>query len=68
MTPRLALSLVLLAGTLTGCSTDTVQRVGYEAVANVGERQCQQDPGRAATDCRNRQSYDDYQRARRAER
>ena len=64
MTSRFALCLLLLATALVGCSSDALKRTGYEAVANVGQRQCEKDPGRAAVDCRNRQSYDDYQRAR----
>ncbi len=68
MTPRLALCLLLLASGVAGCSADTLQRTGYAAVSNVGERQCAQDPGRANQDCRNRQSYDDYQRSRNADR
>ena len=64
MPPRLALCLLLLAAGVAGCSGDALQRTGYAAVANVGQRQCEKDPGRAATDCRNRQSYDDYQRSR----
>lgn len=60
----LALCLPLLAGALAGCSGDALQRTGYEAVSNVGRRQCEQDPGRASVDCRNHQSYEDYQRSR----
>ena len=68
MTPRFALCLLLLAGALCGCSTDDLQRTGYAAVSNVGERQCAKDPGRAAEDCRSRQSYDAYQRSRTGDR
>ncbi len=68
MTPRLVLCLLLLAGAVAGCSTDDLQRTGYAAVTNVGERQCAQDPGRANEDCRNHQSYEAYQRSRNADR
>ncbi len=53
----LPLSLILLGG----CSADWAQRLGYHAVQNAGQMQCQK---AMANDCERRQSYDEYQRER----
>ncbi|CAD6878820.1 hypothetical protein [Methylomonas albis] len=43
------------------CSADWPQRLGYHAVQNAGQLQCQK---AMANDCERRQSYDEYQRER----
>jgi|GEM_PF-4037328 len=67
MPARLALCLALML-TASACTADSLQRTGYEATANIGRRDCMKDPGSSYDACRNRQSYDDYQRTRRGER
>ena len=67
MAVRFAFCLVL-ALSAAGCSSDSLQRTGYEAAGNIGRRDCMKDPGSSYDACRNRQSYDDYQRSRKAER
>jgi hypothetical protein len=44
--------------TLYGCSADTVKRVTYNTVQNLGQQQCQKN---LATDCKTQQNYDLYQ-------
>lgn len=56
----LVLSLVAVAF-LPGCSSDSAQRTGFEALQNVGQQDCQQLP---AVECPKRESYDNYQRER----
>ena len=51
-----------LLAMLSGCSADWPQRLGYHAVQNAGQLQCQK---AMANDCERRQSYDEYQRERR---
>ncbi|AMK78404.1 hypothetical protein A1342_06155 [Methylomonas methanica] len=51
------LALVMLGA----CSADWPQRLGYHAVQNAGQLQCQK---AMANDCERRQSYDEYQRER----
>jgi hypothetical protein len=43
---------------LYGCSADTVKRVTYNTVHNIGQQQCQKN---LATDCKTQQNYDLYQ-------
>jgi hypothetical protein len=44
-----------------GCSSQSLRRIGYEALQNVREQQCQKD---LASDCPERESYDSYERKR----
>ncbi len=46
---------------ICACSADWPQRLGYHALQNVGQMQCQK---AMANDCERRQSYDEYQRER----
>jgi hypothetical protein len=66
MAMRTALCLLIVLS-VVGCSSDSLQRTGYEAVGNAGRRDCMKDPGSSYDQCRNRQSYDDYQRSRKGE-
>jgi len=56
----LVLSLVAVF-LLPGCSSDSAQRTGFEALQNVGQQDCQTLP---SVECPKRESYDDYQRER----
>lgn len=42
---------------MTACSTESVQRTGYETLQNIGEQQCEKD---LSADCPERRSYDEY--------
>jgi hypothetical protein len=46
-----------------GCSSDTARRTAYETLQNVREQECLKNP---AMDCGKRDSYEDYERQRRA--
>lgn len=51
----------LVLGLCGACGADWPQRLGYHAVQNAGQLQCQK---AMANDCERRQSYDEYQRER----
>jgi hypothetical protein len=55
------LCLVIITLT-TGCSADTAQRTSYETLQNVREQECLKNP--SSSDCRRRNTYEDYQRKR----
>lgn len=56
------LCLVIL--TLTaGCSSESAKRTAYETMQNVRQQQCLKDP---SSDCGKRESYEDYERKRKA--
>ena len=57
----LCLALVAL---ISGCSSETAKRTAYETLQNVREQECLKDP--SATDCGKRNSYEDYERQRKA--
>jgi hypothetical protein len=46
-----------------GCSADTAKRTAYETLQNVREQDCLKNP---AMECGKRQSYEDYERQRKA--
>ncbi|WP_020482242.1 hypothetical protein [Methylomonas sp. MK1] len=52
---------LLAAMVMAACSADWPQRLGYHAVQNAGQLQCQK---AMSNDCERRQSYDAYQRER----
>jgi uncharacterized protein YceK len=60
-TNLLCLAVVAL---ISGCSSVTAKRTAYETLQNVRERECLKDP--SATDCGKRDSYEDYERQRKA--
>ena len=49
---------------VAGCSAETAKRTAYETLQNVREQDCLKDP--SATDCGKRDSYDDYEKQRKA--
>lgn len=57
-----ALFLAIVALT-AGCSADTAKRTTYETLQNVREQECLKNP---SADCGKRQSYEDYERQRKA--
>ena len=53
---------VLVAVVVAGCGTQSIHRIGYETLLNVGNTQCQRE---SAEECSaQRKSYDDYQKER----
>lgn len=55
------LAIILLfisVGYLSGCSVDNVKRLSYETIQNLRQQQCEKN---RATECNQRQSYDQYQ-------
>lgn len=50
--------LFISVGYLSGCSADNVQRLSYETIQNLRQQQCEKN---RATQCNQRQSYDQYQ-------
>ena len=47
--------------TLYGCSAESLKRVGYETMQNIGQQQCEKD---YSSECPERLNYDEYQRNR----
>jgi hypothetical protein len=58
----LVLCLVIVALT-AGCSSEAAKRTAYETLQNVHEQECLKNP---SADCRKRDSYEDYERQRKA--
>jgi hypothetical protein len=56
------LCLIIIVMTV-GCSADTAKRTAYETMQNVREQECLKNP---SMECGKRQSYEDYERQRRA--
>ncbi len=52
-----------IAALTAGCSADTAKRTAYETMQNVREQDCLKNP---SMECGKRQSYEDYERQRRA--
>jgi len=48
---------------LPGCASDSAQRTAFEALQEVGQEDCRKLP---SVECPKRESYDDYQRKRKA--
>ena len=48
---------------MAACSADTAKRTAYETLQNVREQECLKNP---AMECGKRDSYEDYQRQRKA--
>jgi hypothetical protein len=62
---RLVAALCLLVFMLvSGCSAETAKRTTYETLQNVKQQECLKDP--SATDCGKKDSYEDYERQRKA--
>ena len=49
---------------VSACSSESAKRTAYETLQNVRERECLKNP--SATDCGKRDSYEDYERQRKA--
>jgi len=59
----LCLVIVVLTA---GCSSETAKRTAYETLQNVHEQDCLKNL-KSPEDCGKRESYDDYERKRKAE-
>ncbi len=53
----MSLAVIFLSA---GCSVETAKRAAYDSLQNMSDMNCRDKPG---ADCREQQSYDDYQRA-----
>ena len=58
----LCLAIVAL---VSGCSTETAKRTAYETLQNIHDQDCLKDPN-SPSECRKRDSYEDYQRQQKA--
>ena len=56
----LCLAAIIL---VSGCSSESAKRTAYETLQNVREQECLKNP---SADCGKRQSYEDYERQRKA--
>jgi uncharacterized lipoprotein len=54
------------AALLAGCSSETAKRTAYETLQNIHEQDCLKDR-KSPEDCGKRESYEDYERKRKAE-
>jgi len=55
---------IYLAGLLlftASCSSESLKRISYETVQNIGAQKCAKE---LSSDCQAREPYDDYQRKR----
>jgi len=59
------IATAVLFALLQGCSGDTAKRLTYESVQIMQQQECSKD---LTTPCPQRQSYDDYQIKKKAER
>ena len=48
---------------VSGCSSETAKRTAYETMQNVRQQECRKN---LSTDCDKRDSYEDYERERKA--
>ena len=64
MGKSICLLCLAVVAPISGCSGETAKRTAYETLQNVRERECLKDP--SATDCGKRDSYEDYERQRKA--
>jgi curli biogenesis system outer membrane secretion channel CsgG len=57
--------LCLMIVLVSGCSSETAKRTAYETLQNIHEQDCLKDPN-SPSECRKRDSYEDYQRQQKA--
>jgi hypothetical protein len=50
---------------VSGCSSETAKRTAYETLQNIHDQDCLKDPN-SPSECRKRDSYEDYERQRKA--
>ncbi|HTN94636.1 MAG TPA: hypothetical protein VMJ33_08655 [Gallionella sp.] len=50
---------------VSGCTSETAKGTAYETLQNVHEQDCLKDPN-SPSDCGKRDSYDDYEKQRKA--
>jgi hypothetical protein len=56
---------LLMIVLVSGCSSETAKRTAYETLQNIHEQDCLKDPN-SPSECRKRDSYEDYQRQQKA--
>jgi hypothetical protein len=61
-TGMVCLALIVL---VSGCSSEAAKRTAYETLQNIHEQECLKDPN-SPSECRKRDSYEDYQRQQKA--
>ena len=66
MNKCLAVLCLAVAPLVAGCSSEAAKRTAYETLQNIRELDCLKDL-KSPDDCGKRESYEDYQRKRRAE-
>jgi hypothetical protein len=59
----IVVSCLAATALISGCSGETAKRTAYETLRNVHEQECLKNP---AMDCGKRDSYEDYERQRKA--
>lgn len=58
----LCLAIIAL---VSGCSSEAAKRTAYETLQNIHDQDCLKDPN-SPSECRKRDSYEDYQRQQKA--
>ena len=56
---------LLMIALVSGCSSETAKRTAYETLQNIHDQECLKDPN-SPSECRKRDSYEDYQRQQKA--
>ena len=64
MNALLLITLLILQGTLLGCSHDMIQRNSYEMFQIMQREMCLQERTMDIEECYQKESYDEYQRWR----
>ena len=63
MNTRKCILIIAIVQLCQGCSSDEVQRAGYETLQSIEDQRCSRD---LTGECPRRKSFDDYQRDRHA--
>jgi hypothetical protein len=58
-------SCLVIIALVCGCSSEAAKRTAYETLQNVHEQECLKNR-KSPDDCGKRESYDDYERKRKA--
>ena len=61
MTKTIGLLWLAAAAVISGCSSESAKRAGYETLQNVKQQECLKN---ASSDCEKRGRYEDYERQR----
>ena len=63
MSNLICVSCLVGIALVSGCSSETAKRTAYETMQNVRQQECRKN---LSTDCDKRDSYEDYERERKA--